>query len=195
MALFQITQDTHTENAETELDAAAALSAGGRMIVAKRPHRLKSIVDLLEMEDEVHYVSDGEWNLHDFFNAMLQRMKPCELWLTTYAIYEFPIRQILLAQEAGELTAVHMIIDSRAKIRQPATFALATNIANRIMLTGCHAKVMVLKAEGRYLTLITSQNWTNNPRIEVGFATKKAEHALFHMAWIDKKLNNGELFK
>jgi hypothetical protein len=165
------------------------------MIVARRPDRLKSIVDLLEHNDEVHYVSDGEWNLHDFFNAMLQRMKPCELWLTTYAIYEFPIRQIVLAQQAGELTAVHMVIDSRAKVRMPATYALAKNIANRIMLTGCHAKVMILRNEQQSLTLITSQNWTNNPRIEVGFASKKKELADFHMSWIDKKLNNGELFR
>jgi len=193
MALFKVSSEQ--EKPMVELDHAAALSAGGRMIVARRPDRLKAIVDLLETEDEVHYVSDGEWNLHDFFNAMLQRIKPAELWLTTYAIYEFPIRQILLAQEAGDLTAVHMLLDSRAKVRMPATYMLAEKISNRIALTGCHAKVMVLRNTTQQITLITSQNWTNNPRIEVGYASKKRQHADFHISWIDLKLQNAELFK
>lgn len=194
MALFEI--NTTPKGAAADIpNAGQALSAGGRMIVARKPERLKAIVDLLEHNEEVHYLSDGEWNLHDFFNAMVQRMKPAELWLCTYAITEFPMRQILLAQQAGELTAIHMVIDSRAKIRIPATYQLAAQVANRIMLTGCHAKVMVLRNDRQTLTLVTSQNWTSNPRIETGYASRKPEHAEFHINWMDIKLNNGELFR
>lgn len=195
MALFEINNASTYQAVTADTDPAIALSAGGRMIVAKRPDRLKTIVDMLEHEDELHYVSDGEWNLHDFFNAMLQRVKPCSLYLSTYAINEFPVRQILLAQEAGELLSVFMVLDSRAKVRVPATYALAKNIANKVVLTGCHAKVMVLISEAQSLTLVTSQNWTNNPRIEVGYVSKKRELAEFHISWMQKVLENGELFK
>ena len=173
----------------------APLTATPRMIVAKRPDILKQVISDLANHDAVHFISHGDWNLFDFFNLALVEMAPCALWLCTYAIYEYPIRQILLAQQAGQLTDVHMIIDSRSRVRNPSTLALAKNIANKIALTACHAKVMVLQKEDKAITLIGSQNWTKNPRIETGIATRDTTVATFHTDWMTKVLEGLDAFE
>ena len=194
MGLFEI----NTAPAKAKETAGGFVAAGTqpRMIVAKRKDKLVEIVDaLFSGTDDIYFLSEGDWNLFDFFNLVLHRISvPADLYLCTYAIYEFPIRQILLAQEAGQLSSVHMIIDSRARIRNASTLALAQNICNKISLKACHAKVMVLRYGNEYVSLIGSQNWTKNPRIETGMCTRQSIIGQFHIDWMEKVLEGCDAF-
>lgn len=168
-----------------------------RMIVAKRKAVLEEALQQFgDSGHDVHFISNGDWNLFDFFNLALGQFDgPCHVWLSTYAIYEFPLRQILLAQQAGQVTMVKMLIDSRARIRNESSLALAKNIANKIALRPCHAKVLVMQNESRTVVLVGSQNWTKNPRIEVGFISASKALAAFHVNWIEKVLEGANAFE
>lgn len=197
MGLFEINSTPAEPQGLIGTSVAVASSAPKRMIVAKRKKVLEDALALFfEKGEDVHFISNGDWNLFDFFNMALSSFtKPCSVWLSTYAIYEFPLRQILLAQQAGQIESVKMVIDSRARVRNEASLSLAKNIANKIALLPCHAKVLVMKTDGAYVLLVGSQNWTKNPRVEVGFISNSEALALFHIGWIEKILEGANAFE
>lgn len=195
MALFEITSGGQTQElagGHLQLTARPA-----RMIVAKRKAQLEQLVqDYFAGDEDVHFVSHGDWNLFDLFNLSLPQMQgPCCLWLSTYSMYEFPLRQILLAQQEGSLQEVNMVIDSRARIRSESSIALAKNIANKLALKACHAKCMIMQNEQHSMCVVGSQNWTKNPRIEIGFISRSRELAGFHMTWMQKTLEGTNAFE
>jgi hypothetical protein len=174
-----------------------ASSRPSRMIVAKRPEKLQGLLNAIQDNPgtDIHFVSRGDWNLHDFFNSVLPWYQPADLYLTTYAIYEFPIRQILLARQANELSSVHMVLDARCKARMVETFVLAQMMSNRIGVTPCHAKIFVLKGPNGCITKVGSQNWTNNPRIEAGVVSTNPAVANFYIDFINNILDHAHPFE
>lgn len=195
MGLFEINNKTATVQHIGEHVAIPV--ANSRMVVAKRKRVLNSLMEEIgSHDDDIHFISHGDWNLFDFFNMALPYMQgPCELWLSTYAMLEYPLRQILLAQQDGSVMQVHIVIDSRARVRSESSLALAKNIANRIALKSCHAKVMVLRNAHKCICLAGSQNWTQNPRIETGLISRQRRLAEFHINWIDKVLDGSSAFE
>jgi len=140
-------------------------------------------------------VSDGDWSMHDLVMELLKKYKPADLWITTYALRETYVRQILMAQDRGDLNKVKMVLDYRAKVRTPEVFQLAANNINQICLTAIHAKATILKTKDHYISIIGSANWTSNPRIEAGVVTMDKTIGKFNVDWIEKVMNDAEPFK
>jgi len=163
-------------------------------VICKSPEKLKMLLDKLDAEKQLHYISDGDWSTHDLIMELLKKLKPAELFLTTYAIREFSIRQLVLAIEKQDLLSVNMIADYRAKIRTPEVYQLA-NQNLKIFLHAIHAKVIVLRSPTGCVTIVGSSNLTSNPRIEAGVITMDPEVAAFHINWISKIMDNAEIFK
>ncbi len=163
-------------------------------VICKNPEKLQLLLKAIEGGKSVHYLSKGDWSMHDLISQLLQKFNPAELFITTYALREFAVRQIILAQDAGKLTAVNMILDYRAKIRTPEVFQLASQNINKICLYGIHAKVTVLKSDKGCITIVGSANWTSNPRVECGVVSMNKNLAEFHINWIKKIMENAEVF-
>lgn len=180
-----ISADDHLLHDEPELS---------HHVICKSPDKLLRLINSLKPGRLSHYVSDGDWSMHDLVTELLKKYQPAELYITTYAIREFPIRQLILAQDRKEITAINLLMDYRAKVRTPEVFHMANFNANRIGLTSIHAKVTVIKSPKGSVTIISSSNWTQNPRIEAGVITLDESSAQFHIDWITKKLDNGEIF-
>lgn len=164
-------------------------------VICKSPDKLKRLLDKLNDDTQLHYISDGDWSTHDLISELLKKIKPAELFLTTYAIREFSIRQLVLALERKDLLSVNMIADYRAKIRTPEVYQLANQNMTNIYLTAIHAKVTVLRSATGCFTIVGSSNLTSNPRIEAGVITTDREVAAFHIAWMTKTIENAEIFK
>lgn len=173
------------------------LQASGQeedFVICKSPDKLKQLLNKLSAEKQLHYISDGDWSTHDLIMEMLRKLKPAELFLTTYAIREFSIRQLVLAIERKELLSVNMIADYRAKMRTPEVFQLASQNMTKICLHSIHAKVTVLRSAAACVTIVGSSNLTSNPRIEAGVITLDPGVAEFHIKWISKIMDNAEIF-
>lgn len=180
---------------DDELEQFYASDEGIDYVVCKSPEKLNRLISHLSPQKSVHFISDGDWSSHDLIMQLLRRYKPAELFITTYAIREFPVRQLILAQEANELTSVTMLIDYRAKVRTPEVFHLASLNVQRIFLTSIHAKVMVLRSAAGCVSIVGSANLTQNPRIEAGVISLDPELAKFHINWIEKVMENAEIFE
>lgn len=172
-------------------------SAGGPgdFVICKSPDKLKALLDALDKDKHVHYISDGDWSTHDMINQLLKEYKPAELFITTYAIREFSIRQLVMATERKDLIAVNLILDYRAKVRTPEVYQLAKMNVNKIYLTAIHAKVTVMRSCKGCVTIVGSSNLTSNPRIEAGVISLSEDVANFHINWIEKVMENAEIFK
>jgi hypothetical protein len=170
-------------------------SEGSDFVICKSPDKLKALLDTLQQDKQVHFISDGDWSLHDMTMELLKKYKPAELYITTYAIREFPVRQLVLAQERREIICLKMLLDVRAKMRTPEVYQLANMNANKISLTSIHAKVTVIKSTAGCVTIVGSQNWTQNPRIEAGVVSLEPAVAEFHINWIEKAMENAEIFE
>lgn len=163
-------------------------------VVCKRPDKLKLLLEKIKTENNIHFISSGDWSMHDLLTELLNDHGPAELYFTTYSIREFAVRQILNAIEAGKITAVTLLLDYKARARTPDVFILAEMNFNKIYLTSVHAKVTVLKTAIGYITIVGSANWTTNPRIEAGIISKDEAAGKFHIDWINKTLENAQLF-
>lgn len=163
-------------------------------IICGNPGKLERLIKAISPGKCIQYVSDGDWSMHDLVTELLKKFNPADLYITTYALREFSVRQLILAMDRKELSSVRMLLDYRAKVRTPEVFQLASLNINKIGLMAIHAKVTVLHAGENYISIVGSANWTSNPRVEVGTITMSPEAGKFHISWINKLLENAEIF-
>jgi len=191
MALIKIEDDIKVEDNHLHAETVSTFD----MVICRNPDKLKLLVEAIKTSEHVHFISDGDWSMHDLVMQLLTIYKPAQLYITTYAIREFPIRQLILAQERGEITNVKMLLDYRAKVRTPEVFHLASMNINSIFLTSIHAKVTVIKSDVGCVTIVASANWTQNPRIEAGLVSTNKDVAEFHINWIEKVMTDATIFE
>ncbi len=163
-------------------------------VICRNPDKLMKLISAIEQNEHIHFVSDGDWSMHDLVMQLLLKYKPAQLFITTYAIREFSIRQLILAQERGDISNIKMLLDYRAKVRTPEVYHLASMNIDSIFLTSIHAKVTVIKSKVGYVAIVASANWTQNPRIEAGVLSTNKDIAEFHINWIEKVMENATIF-
>ena len=193
MALVKTSPIEITENLTYKLSTIAVTETED-FVICKSPDKLQQLLNSLVPGKQLHYVSDGDWSMHDMAIELLKIYKPAELYITTYALREFPVRQLILAQDRKDLLSVKMLLDYRAKARTPEVFQLASMNMNAIYLTSIHAKVTVIRSAAGCVTIVGSANWTQNPRIEAGVVSLSPDVANFHIDWIEKVMSNAEIF-
>lgn len=163
-------------------------------VVCKSPDKLQSLLNALNKDRDTHYISDGDWSLHDLISELLKEYKPAELFLTTYAIREFSIRQLVMAMERKDLISVNLLLDYRAKVRTPEVYQLASMNVNKICLMAIHAKITVMRSRKGCVTIVGSTNLTSNPRVEAGVISLSDSVAEFYISNIQKLMDNAEIF-
>lgn len=118
--------------------------------------------------DENHIiagVSKGAWNNHDFLFYWLNRLGPAKVYLTTWAISEIAMRNLVQFMTDGLIIDLFALFDYRNTSRKPAELAFIENNASRIKLAKCHAKMLVIYTPIP-VVLTGSANMTRNPRLE-----------------------------
>ena len=185
-----------TSKVEQAKDADFFIPGNGNedFVICKSPDKLKRLLSSLHPDRDVHYMSDGDWSLHDLIMQLLKEYRPAELFLTTYAIREFSIRQLIMAMERKELVAINMLLDYRAKVRTPEVYQLASMNLNKICLMAIHAKITVMRSPKGSVTIVGSTNLTSNPRVEAGVISLNKSVAEFYINNIQKLMDNAEIF-
>ena len=140
----------------------------------------------------LHFVSRGQWSMHELLEAMLRRSGPAAVFLTTWTVTEDPVRKIFLLKQEGLIKSLSCVLDYRIKGRKPKPFQLLEHTADRIALTQCHAKAAVVRGESLSLTCLSSANFSRNPRIEAGIICEGEAVADFHQSWIEKTITQNE---
>ena len=164
-------------------------------IICKNPDKVKTLVKAMKPGTIIHFVSKGDWSMHDLIVELLNKYYPAELYFTTYALRDLSVKQLINALSKKKLTAIHLLIDFKAKSSTPEVELLTRMNVNRICLTSIHAKVAVLRTADHYISINSSANWTVNPRIESGTISMSKQVGKFHIDWMEKRFDNAEIFE
>ena len=138
--------------------------------------------------DAITFISDGAWNMHDLLFYLLKRFGSGKVYFTTWAISEIAMRQLYLYLKDGLITELYGLFDYRNTSRKPAELAFIQQNATKIKLAKCHAKVTVIEMPSMSISIVTSANYTRNPRLEAGNIFVCRDVAEFHKQWILKEI-------
>lgn len=146
--------------------------------------KLEETLELVKINSCVHWVSDGDWSMHDLLIGLLSVTGRADVYLSSYAFSEYPARLIADHVERKIIKSLFCLIDKRLDVRSASALAIIKNIATRLELVNTHAKVTVIEGELMTLTVIGSANYTTNKRYERGIIIEGAAAAAFDKNWM-----------
>ena len=170
-------------------------TGGSAFIDAASLKYFKSQLTNLEHNRHYHFNTGGQWSMHELLQYLLLTTGPADLFFSTWALSEDPVRAMLLMKERGYLRTISCILDYKIKDQKSKAFALAEQNFTRVKLTKCHAKVTVINNNTWGITIPGSANYTRNPRIERGVICTDHQAAEFDIRWISAVLNDEPFFK
>ncbi|SFC95145.1 hypothetical protein SAMN05421780_1146 [Flexibacter flexilis DSM 6793] len=150
---------------------------------------LKQVIGQLAQNEVIPFATHGKWSSHELLRYLLQFTGPASVSLTTWAITEEPLRMIHKLIEEGQITEFNCVFDYRTEKRKPEALQFAQCIVSRVKLTHCHAKILVVQNDHWQVTVVSSANFTNNPRLEAGTIFTLPAVADFYKNVIDNEIN------
>lgn len=163
--------------------------------LGKRFDKAREVIGNLNQGDIIHYVTAGEWSMHELLDHVLKQSGPAVVYTASWSISEDGCRYLLKLVESGAITELKMLFDWRIKVRTPAVLALAKLNCAEVKLSQCHAKVTSILRKKLSCAIVGSANYTNNPRIEAGVIDCSASAAEFHKTWIESAFTTADPFE
>ncbi|MBC6698072.1 phospholipase D-like domain-containing protein [Hymenobacter puniceus] len=142
-----------------------------------------------------HYATGGKWSAHELLQYVLERTGPARVYITSWTITEAPLRSLRELRNAGVIKELTLLLDHRIKSRCPQAWQLVPSLQARVHLSKCHAKVTVVENDEWAVAIVSSQNYTRNPRIEAGIVSLDRGAADFHRSWIERELAGDKPFE
>lgn len=184
---------------KTQIEECASLESQAQPSITQSPARLAQKPNKLAQHitaclsaghKHIDFVSAGDLSLHNLIQGLCFYFdKPAELWLSTWAVKEAAARTIVQLIDSKHITAVRAVFDYRIQSVDAKTYHLLKRHLTQSALTKNHAKVIVLDFITDQITIVTSANLSNNPRIEAGFVSANQLTSDFHMGWMKKVLS------
>lgn len=150
-----------------------------------RTSRCASVVGEILKGHTHHIVSSGEWSAHDVIEHAVQQTGPAHLSFATWGISEAGVRTIVRLRDSGSLLSIRGVGDLRGMVHTPEANQLAKEQCDAFSMCSCHAKVYVLRNEQWGITIVSSANLTNNPRVEASVLTESPDVADWYRTLIE----------
>lgn len=182
--LFDIPKDKPLER---ETSGGAAPFQGDQAFPNGR--KLEDVLELVKSGQLVHWVSDGDWSMHDLLLGLLGITGPARVYLSSYAFSEYPARLMADLMSRKMILELHCLIDTRIDVRSASALNIIRNTATKLQLVKTHAKVTVVESESVKLVAIGSANYTTNKRYECGVVIVDPTAADFHKKWMLNAFN------
>lgn len=115
----------------------------------------------------VHYWSYGNFNMMRLIFYILNHIGAADILMSSYSISPKTIEGIINRREKGLIKSFRLIVDNRVRSISPKPFdMIVRNFDYRC--TSIHAKVACIWNQNYKITVISSQNATDNPKAERG---------------------------
>lgn len=177
-------QESHDPLLKKDYDPTFRMGAKGRKVA--------EVIGEIIPGKVIQYKTKGKWSTHQVLSYLLSITGPAKVYLSTYTASEDPLRQLVKHLQEGQITELFCVFDYRIKTYNGSAFQLIAHNCPNIALVKNHAKVMVVENEKWHLAVITSSNWNNNKRNEVGIIFTDKESAAFHRDWIMEEINGAK---
>ena len=124
-------------------------------------------IGTIQSGQNIHYYSYGNFNLVRLILYILKQTGPANVFLSSYSFSSKSISQIINLLEKKQMLSFKVLLDNRVKSISPKPFQMiSTSLDYRC--TSIHAKTALIWNNKWNLTIVTSQNATDNPKIERG---------------------------
>lgn len=121
-----------------------------------------------------HFWSFGNFNMMRLVFWVLEQTGPADIIMSTYSISPKTITGVLNRREKGLIRDIRFIVDNRVRSLSPNAFdMMVRNFDYRCI--SIHAKVACIYNDNWNITIVSSQNATDNPKMERGtiYTTKE----------------------
>jgi hypothetical protein len=149
----------------------------------------KSIGQLIQGKT-LHYYSNGSFNLVRLLLYIIKQTGPVHVFMTSYSISQTSIEQLKNKIDKGDILSYRVIVDNRVRSLSPKPFQmLATSFDYRC--SAIHSKVALLWNDSWKISIVTSQNATDNPKLERGTIFTSEDVFQFDFKNLTNEFNRG----
>ena len=128
---------------------------------------LTAAIGLINQKVNTHFYSFGNFNLVRLIMYIIKQTGPVNLCMTSYSFSNKSIQQLQRHIETDQLISFKLILDNRVRSISPKPFQMIASCFN-YRCTSVHAKIALLWNDNWKLSIVTSQNATDNPKMERG---------------------------
>lgn len=136
-------------------------------LVSERDIPLTKAIGLIEMGTNVHYYSFGNFNLVRLIVYLLKQTGPAHVFMSSYSFSTKSINQLHNLLEKQNILSFKVLLDNRVRSISPKPFQLISTMFN-YRCTSVHAKTALIYNDNFQISIVTSQNATDNPKMERG---------------------------
>jgi hypothetical protein len=147
------------------------------IFVADIDRSLTKAIGQLQNGKTTHFYSWGNFNLVRLIIYILKQTGPAHAFMTSYSFSQKSIEQLKNRMDKKELLSFRVIIDNRVKSMSPLPFQMLKSCFD-YRCTSIHAKIALVWNENWHISIVTSQNATDNPKLERG--TIFTDNAVFN---------------
>lgn len=135
--------------------------------VSDRETALTKAIGQIQQGFNTHYYSFGNYNLVRLIVYLLRQLGPCHVFLSSYSFSTKSINQLNHLIATGKILSFRVLLDNRVRSISPKPFQIIAASFN-YRCTSVHAKTALLYNDQWQVTIVTSQNATDNPKMERG---------------------------
>lgn len=159
-------------------------------LVEFSPGVITRSIGLLEHGRQKHYYSDGNFNLIRLIFHLLKQTGPAHVFMTTYSISQQSLEKVQNALNKKDLLSIRFLIDNRVKVMSPKPFQMLRQTFTYRCIS-LHAKVALLENDEWKISIVTSQNATDNPKLERGVIFTDDRIFNFDKTQLENAFNRG----
>jgi len=160
--------------------------------ISNRDTTLTKAIGQIHQGRNTHYYSFGNFNLVRLIVYLLKQLGPSHLMLTTYSFSTKSIHQLNNLIEKKQILSFRVILDNRVRSISPKPFQMIAASFN-YRCTSVHAKIALIWNENWQISIVTSQNATNNPKLERGIIFTDKEIFDFDLKNLNNEFNRGTI--
>ena len=151
---------------------------------------LTKSIGLIVPGRQKHYYSDGNFNLLRLIFHILKQTGPAHILMATYSISQDSLEKVRNRINHGEILTIRFLIDNRVKVMSPLPFQmLKEGFTYRCI--SLHAKVALIYNDDWKISIVTSQNATDNPKLERGVIFTDDQIFNFDKQQLENAFNRG----
>lgn len=135
--------------------------------ISKPDLTLTKAIGQLQPGINTHYYSYGNFNLVRLVVYLLKQLGPSHVFLVSYSFSNKSITALDNLIKSNQILSFKVLLDNRVRSISPKPFQQIASLFN-YRCTSVHAKCALISNEDWSISVVTSQNATDNPKLERG---------------------------
>lgn len=152
---------------ETKKQPEAFETSGASLYFSAETSLMTKHLGAIVPGQDKHFWSFGNFNMMRLIFWVLDQIGPADIIMSTYSISPKTITGVLNRREKGTIRNIRFLVDNRVRSLSPKPFdMLVASFDYRCI--SIHAKVACVWNDNWNITIVSSQNATDNPKMERG---------------------------